>query len=76
MTDVLRDNFKKYYKSINNASDKNVSHLLIMYVSDIKSGAEFGKLAIANSADSQALKGGQMGDDDLFIRAARGGSAG
>ncbi len=23
-----------------------------------------------------ALKGGQMGDDDLFIRAARGGSAG
>lgn len=30
-------------------------------VSDIKSGADFGKLAIANSADSQALKGGQMG---------------
>ncbi|CNL00326.1 peptidyl-prolyl cis-trans isomerase SurA [Yersinia enterocolitica] len=30
-------------------------------VSDIKGGADFGKLAIANSADSQALKGGQMG---------------
>ncbi|CQI96884.1 peptidylprolyl isomerase SurA [Yersinia rohdei] len=29
--------------------------------SDIKGGADFGKLAIANSADSQALKGGQMG---------------
>ncbi|AJJ10390.1 PPIC-type PPIASE domain protein [Yersinia rohdei] len=29
--------------------------------SDIKAGADFGKLAIANSADSQALKGGQMG---------------
>ncbi|CND92764.1 peptidylprolyl isomerase SurA [Yersinia enterocolitica] len=30
-------------------------------VSDIKGGADFGKLAIANSANSQALKGGQMG---------------
>ncbi|AHK19848.1 peptidylprolyl isomerase SurA [Yersinia similis] len=30
-------------------------------VADIKGGADFGKLAIANSADSQALKGGQMG---------------
>ncbi|HFF1621121.1 TPA: peptidylprolyl isomerase SurA [Yersinia enterocolitica] len=30
-------------------------------VSEIKGGADFGKLAIANSADSQALKGGQMG---------------
>lgn len=30
-------------------------------VSNIKGGADFGKLAIANSADSQALKGGQMG---------------
>ncbi|MCG9817174.1 peptidylprolyl isomerase SurA [Yersinia enterocolitica] len=30
-------------------------------VSDIEGGADFGKLAIANSADSQALKGGQMG---------------
>ncbi|CNJ74645.1 peptidylprolyl isomerase SurA [Yersinia aldovae] len=30
-------------------------------VTEIKGGADFGKLAIANSADSQALKGGQMG---------------
>ncbi|AIN19398.1 MULTISPECIES: peptidylprolyl isomerase SurA [Yersinia] len=37
---------------------ENVANKL---VSDIKGGADFGKLAIANSADSQALKGGQMG---------------
>ncbi|AKA39216.1 peptidylprolyl isomerase SurA [Yersinia ruckeri] len=30
-------------------------------VAELKKGADFGKLAIANSADSQALKGGQMG---------------
>lgn len=30
-------------------------------VAELKNGADFGKLAIANSADSQALKGGQMG---------------
>lgn len=30
-------------------------------VDDVQKGADFGKLAIAYSADSQALKGGQMG---------------
>ncbi|EKN5053743.1 peptidylprolyl isomerase SurA [Yersinia enterocolitica] len=45
-----------YQQQVDQAED-----LAKKLVSDIKGGADFGKLAIANSADSQALKGGQMG---------------